>query len=140
MADNERIPLDREIWFDPDNPGPLHDALRADYARTWARAERRPSLRRHLEGCSVCRAIGEATAAAPAPTAGRKRLKLVLNKARMHTVLGLPENFEIVHMYADHDPNNVYVLVAGEGLPASHPDDETPIGRLDDLQGDSGEA
>lgn len=129
---NERFPIP-DVWFDANHPDSLHEALRADYARTKTLAGRRPSLRRHMEACPECQEIGGATAAAPSPLSIRKRLKLVLNKARMHQLLGLPENFEIVHCYAENDPNLVYVLVAGEGLPESHPDDATPIGRLDDL-------
>lgn len=132
MATNERFPLPQQAWFDPNNPGPLHDALRADFARTKARAEQRPSLRRHMESCGVCQSIAGATAAAPPPSAGRKRLKLQINKAQMHVRLGLPDNLEIVHMWADNDPNIVTVLVAGEGLPAARPDDATPTGRLDE--------
>lgn len=123
----ERFPMPDQVWFDPANPGPLHDALRADYARTRAAVERRPSLRRHLESCSVCQAITAGTAAAPPPTAGRKRIKLLLGPEQMHRLLNLPANFEIVHMFATHDPNIVSVLVAGEGLPDVDPSDETPV-------------
>lgn len=136
---NERFPLPERAWFDASNPGQLHDALRVDYARTRAQVLQRPSLRRHMEDCSVCQAIGGATAAAPPPSATRQRLKVVLTKSRMHQVLGLPESFEIVHMWADNDPNVITVLLAGEGLPVSHPDDETPTGRLDDVRDDDGD-
>ncbi len=128
---NERIPYPDRIWFDANNPGPLHDALRADYAATRTAVLARPSLRRHMESCSVCQAITTGHAAAPNPLSGRKRLKLVLGKEQMHQMLRLPENFEIVHMFAENDPNTVFVLVAGEGLPEVDDDQETPLGRLD---------
>jgi hypothetical protein len=125
-ATNERFPMPDQVWFDPANPEPLHDALRTDYAKARAAVERRPSLRRHLENCDVCQAITAATAGAPAPTAGRKRIKLVLGPEQMHRLLSLPANFEIVHMFATHDPNIVSILVAGEGLPDVDPLSETP--------------
>lgn len=134
---NERFVYPDSFWYDANNPGPLHEALRADYARAKTHAAKRPSLRRHMAACAECLEISGATVAAPNPLSTRKRLKLVLNKAQMHTVLRLPESFEIVHIYADNDPNVVYVLVAGEGLPESGDDDETPVGRLDDVAEDS---
>jgi hypothetical protein len=129
MADStsERISYPDQIWFDASNPGPLHDALRIDYARTKAATERRPSLRRHMAGCSICQAITAATAGAPAPSAGRKRIKLVITPEIMHRILNLPANFEIVHMFSADDPNTVSVLVAGEGLPETGWMAETPI-------------
>lgn len=127
---NERFSYPARAWLDVNDPDALHDALRADYAGTRAQVVLRPSLRRHMESCAECVAITGATQAAPSPLSTRKRLKLVLDKERMHRALRLPENFEIVHMYVDHDPNVVYVLVAGEGLPEVDADQETPIGRL----------
>lgn len=131
-------PNDRSVddkWYDPEgNPGELHDDLLRDYATTLRSIQRRPSLVRHMQACPLCQEISAATASGPPPMAGRKRLKLVLNKARMHQVLRLPEHFEIVHMWSDNDPCTVTVLVAGEGLPAVEPEDETPIGQLDDDQ------
>lgn len=132
------FPLNDQTWFDADNPGALHAALRADYARARALVERRPSLRRHLAGCRECAQITEATAAAPAPTAGRKRIKLVIGQEQMHRLLGLPANFEIVHMFACDDPNTVSVLIAGEGLPDTPPTEETPIAQLRDVTTDTG--
>jgi hypothetical protein len=126
MATNERHTFSERVWFDANNPGPLHDALRTDYAQAKAAINQRPSLRRHMESCSVCQAITAATVGAPAPTAGRKRLKLRIDPAGMHRLLNLPENFEIVHMFAADDPNAVFVLVAGEGLPETDPAAETP--------------
>ncbi len=133
MAGNssERFSMPEQIWFDANNPGALHDALRLDFARAKAAIDRRPSLRRHVAGCSICQAISAATAAAPAPTAGRKRMKLVINPGQMHQLLGLPDSFEIVHMYGTDDPNTVSVLVAGEGLPETDPSAETPIAPVD---------
>jgi hypothetical protein len=122
-----------EKWYDQNNPGELHDDLRADYARTRAVAAKRPSLVRHMESCSVCQAITGATAAAPSPLSTRKRLKLAIGPEQMHALLKLPPNFEIVHMYADNDPNVVFVLVAGEGLPEVPPLVETPVARIDDV-------
>jgi hypothetical protein len=125
---NERFPMpDNQMWFDANNPGALHDALRADFARARAAVERRPSLRRHFTDCSVCQAISAATTDAPAPMAGRNRLKLKVDLPTMHRLLGLPANFEIIHMFADDDPNIVWVKVAGEGLPEVAPTSETPI-------------
>lgn len=127
----ERFPLNDQTWFDANNPGDLHDALRADYARVKAAAERRPSLRRHMRDCSVCAAIAAAAAAAPNPISTRKRIKLAISKPQMHQLLKLPANYEIVHMFADNDPNYVFVLVAGEGLPEVEYDDgETPLQAL----------
>lgn len=123
----EQFPLPHSAWFDANNPGPLHDALRADYARTVEAAGRRPSLRRHMESCDVCRAIGGATATAPNPITSRKRVKLAIDNASMRRLLDLPDNYEIVHMYAEHDPNVVFVLLAGEGLPDVDPARETPL-------------
>lgn len=127
MATNERHVFSENVWFDASNPGTLHDALRTDFARTKAMVERRPSLRRHMEDCPVCQAITASTAGAPAPTAGRKRIKLRIDPAAMHRLLDLPANFEIVHMFAADDPNSVFVLVAGEGLPEVDPAVETPL-------------
>lgn len=137
MATNERFVFPHQAWYDADNPGSLHDALRADYVRTKAAAERRPSLRRHMESCSVCQAISGATMAAPNPVATRKRIKLAIGHEQMHTLLKLPANYEIVHMYADNDPNFVFVLLAGEGLPDTDPAVETLFGRLDDVRDDT---
>lgn len=134
---NERFVFPDQVWYDANNPGSLHDALRADYARAKAAAERRPSLRRHMESCSVCQAIGGATATAPNPVTTRKRIKLALGKEQMHTLLRLPANYEIVHMFADNDPNYVFVLVAGEGLPDVDPAVETPPARLADVLDDT---
>jgi hypothetical protein len=129
---NESVAADSK-WYDPaNNPGELHDDLRRDYVATRHEVQRRPSLVRHMQACEVCQAISAAQAAAPAPSAGRKRLKFVLTKARMHQALGLPENVEIVHMWANNDPCTVTVLVAGEGLPTVDDDVETPTGRLDE--------
>lgn len=128
---NERFPSQLQVWFDANNPGPLHDALRADYSTTRAQALVRPSLRRHMEACPECQEISGATQAAPSPLSTRKRLKLVLGKEQMHRALRLPDGFEIVHMYAENDPNAVFILVAGEGLPEVSDQDETPVGRLD---------
>lgn len=133
----DRMIFSEQQWFDANNPGPLHDALRADYARTRARALQRPSLRRHMEACSVCQSISDQTAAAPSPMSTRKRLKLVLDKSRMHRLLNLPDNFEIVHMFAENDPNIVSIIVAGEGLPAVDDFTETPTARLDDVPRDT---
>lgn len=130
---NERHSFSEQVWFDASNPGPLHDALRADYAQTRAAAERRPSLRRHMDGCGVCQAITAATTGAPAPSAGRKRIKLKLDSESMHRLLNLPANFEIVHMFSADDPNAVFVLVAGEGLPEVPPSAETPQVDPDDV-------
>lgn len=130
----DRMIFSEQQWFDASNPGPLHDALRADYARTRSRALQRPSLRRHMEACAECQALGAATATAPSPLSTRKRLKLVLDKSRMHRLLNLPDNFEIVHMFAENDPNIVSIIVAGEGLPAVDDFTETPIARLDDVE------
>ena len=124
---HERFTFPDQVWFDASNPGPLHDALRMDYARALAAVERRPSLRRHLAGCEVCQAITAATAGAPAPMAGRKRIKLEIDTEQMHRLLGLPHNFEIVHIFADDDPNIVSVLVAGEDMPEVHPAVDTPV-------------
>ena len=134
---NERFVFPDQIWYDANNPGPLHDALRADYARAKTAAERRPSLRRHMESCSECQALGGTTAAAPNPITTRKRIKLALGKEQMHMLLKLPANYEIVHMYADNDPNYVYVLVAREGLPDVDAAAETPVGLLEDVFGDT---
>jgi len=121
-------------WYDVDNnPGELHDDLRLDYARASRNAARRPSVRRHMEACEVCLSIGAATAAAPKPLSTRKRMKLVINAEQMHTLLRLPANFEIVHMFAQPDPNTVSVIVAGEGLPEVDYFTETPVARLDDV-------
>lgn len=125
-SSSERLTFPDQVWFDADNPGALHDALRRDFARAKAAADRRPSLRRHLAECSVCQAIGAGIASAPAPMAGRKRMKVQISPADMHQLLGLPPNFEIVHMFAADDPNMVSVLVAGAGLPETNPAAETP--------------
>lgn len=120
-------------WYDPDNnPGELHDDLRRNYAATYRHASVRPSVRRHMEACEVCQSIGLGRVREPNPLAGRKRLKLVLSPEHMHQLLKLPENFEIVHMFADNDPNTVSVLVAGEELPEVDAAAETPAARLDD--------
>ncbi len=134
-ATNERFPFPGRVWFDANNPETLHDALRADYAATRSEALTRPSLRRHMESCAECQSIRGGTTAAPSPLSTRKRLKLALTKELMHRALRLPENFEIVHMYAENDPNVVFVLVAGEGLPEADPNQPTPIGRLDETGG-----
>lgn len=123
---NERFPLPEQIWFDASNPGALHDALRTDYARAYTAIQRRPSLKRHFAACATCTAIAAATAGAPAPMAGRNRLKLKIDLPTMHRLLNLPDNFEIVHMFADDDPNIVWVKVAGEGLPEVAPTEATP--------------
>jgi hypothetical protein len=127
MATNERSFLPDQMWFDPANPDPLHDALRTDYARAKTAIERRPSLKRHFGDCTICQAITAATAGAPAPMAGRRRLKLKIDLPTMHRLLELPDNFEIVHMFASDDPNVVWVKVAGEGLPEVEPTAETPV-------------
>jgi hypothetical protein len=125
-------------WYDPDNnPGELHDDLRLDFAKTRRNALRRPSVRRHMETCEVCLSIGEATAAAPNPLATRRRMKLVINPQQMHTLLKLPANFEIVHMFAQPDPNTVSIIVAGEGLPEVDHLTETPTARLGDVPSDT---
>jgi hypothetical protein len=126
-SQNERFPMVDQVWFDANNPGALHDALRADYARAMTSVERRPSLRRHFEQCSDCQGIAAANAGAPAPMAGRNRLKLRIDLPTMHRLLDLPDSFEIVHMFADDDPNIVWVKVAGEGLPEVDPTSETPV-------------
>jgi hypothetical protein len=125
-------------WYDPDNkPGELHDDLRLNYAAARRNAERRPSVRRHMESCEVCLSIAAATASAPSPLSNRKRMKLVINAEQMHTLLRLPANFEIVHMFAQPDPNTVSVLVAGEGLPEVDHLTETPVARLGDASSDT---
>lgn len=134
---NERFISSDQIWYDANNPGALHEALRADYARARAAAERRPSLRRHMDACPECLAIAGGVTAAPAQLATRRRMKVRIGPAEMHALLKLPANYEIVHMYADNDPNFVYVLVAGEGLPAADPAAETPSGRLADVPGNT---
>jgi hypothetical protein len=121
------IPIPSQIWYDPANPEPLHQALRENYAAACAVVQRRPSLVRHMRECAECQAITASVSAPANPTAGRKRIKLVINPGHMHQLLGLPAHFEIVHMFADDDPNTVSVLVAGEGLPTVQADDETPI-------------
>lgn len=126
MASNERTFLPDQMWFDPGNPGPMHDALRDDYARTKVAIARRPSLRRHFAECPTCQAIEAAMMGAAAPHAGRRRLKLRIDLPSMHRMLGLPPNFEIVHMFADDDPNIVWIMVAGEGLPEVDPAAEAP--------------
>jgi hypothetical protein len=137
MAVNrEQFPLPDQMWFDPANPEPLHEALRLDYARVYAAASRRPSLRRHIEGCETCASISAATAAAPPPLSSRKRIKLILTAEMMHRLLQLPAHFEVVHMFADNDPNLVSILVAGEGLPEVPPNTEAPIVRLSDVTQD----
>ncbi len=123
---NERFPMPDQMWFDANNPGPLHDALRTDFARTRAAIERRPSLKRHFADCTICTSITAATAGAPAPMAGRNRLKLKIDLPTMHQLLDLPANFEIVHMWSDPDPNVIWVKVAGEGLPEVSPTEATP--------------
>jgi hypothetical protein len=123
----ERFPLPEQIWFDANQPSALHDALRNDFARARAAVNRRPSLRRHFEECPSCQAIAAAVAGSPGPTATRKRLKMVITPELMHELLNLPANFEIVHMFAEDDPNLVSVLVAGEGLPEVASGRETPI-------------
>jgi hypothetical protein len=134
---NQRFVADGK-WYDPDNkPGELHDDLRLDYAAARRNALRRPSVRRHMESCEVCQSIGAATAAAPNPLSTRKRMKLVLNAEQMHTLLRLPANFEIVHMFAQPDPNTVSILVAGEGLPEVDYATETPIARIDSVADDA---
>lgn len=131
---NERFPAPGRVWFDANNPEGLHEALRVDYSSARSQALARPSLRRHMESCPECQAIRTSVTGAPVST--RKRIKLVLTRERMHTILRLPETFEIVHMYAENDPNAVFILVAGEGLPAVGDADPTPIGQLDDDQQD----
>jgi hypothetical protein len=134
---NERFTVAGK-WYDPDNnPGELHDDLRRNYAMTYQYATTRPSVRRHIEACQICQSIGAATAAAPSPLGGRKRLKLEISQAQMHQLLRLPENFEIVHMFADNDPNEVSVLIAGEGLPETDELTETPRAQLDDVADDT---
>jgi hypothetical protein len=133
---NERFPAGGK-WYDPNNPGELHDDLRLDYASTYRHATIRPSVRRHMQACGVCQEIAAATTAAPSPTSTRKRIKLVIDKSQMHQLLRLPASFEIVHMFADNDPNYVGVLVAGEGLPEVAETGETPLGRIGDVHGDT---
>lgn len=134
MAVNrDQFDLPSHIWFDPANPEPLHDALRVDYARVYAAAQRRPSLRRHIADCEVCRSIAASVAGAPNPVSTRKRIKLVLTVEMMYRLLRLPPQFEIVHMFADNDPNRVTILVAGEGLPETPATAETPIVALADV-------
>jgi len=130
---NERFPMTDQVWFDAANPAALHDALRTDFARTKLAVERRPSLKRHVGDCPVCRAIIAAVGSTPAPTAARRRIKLVITPEAMHRMLRLPENFEIVHMFAVDDPNSVGVLVAGDGLPEADPLTETPTVSPDDV-------
>lgn len=131
MAANQRYDFSDQEWFDANNPGTLHDALRKDFMRTRAAVDRRPSLQRHVAECGVCQSIAAAAIAVPPPTSGRKRIKLVINLEQMHRLLNLPESFEIIHMYADPDPNAVTVLVAGENLPEVDPLSETPVTPLD---------
>lgn len=126
-----------QTWFDPDNPGPLHDALRLDFVRVKAAAERRPSLRRHMADCAVCQAIGAAVGSAPSPSSARRRIKLVITHEQMHSLLNLPPHFEIVHMFAENDPNIVSILLAGEGLPEQQSETATLTARLDDVVQDS---
>jgi len=118
---NERFSFPDQVWFDASNPGPLHDALGSDFARVRASIERRPSLRRHFAQCPTCQEIAAAVAGTPAPTAGLKRMKVKIDMQLMHQLLGLPANVEILHMWADGDPNIVWVKVAGEGMPATDP-------------------
>lgn len=123
-----------DAWHDAENPGTLHDALRLDYQRTKTTAEKRPSLRRHMETCAVCQAIAdERTGVLPAPVSTRKRIKLVIDPAQMHELLKLPAGYEIVHMYAQPDPNTVSILVAGEGLPEVSFEVETPLADVTDV-------
>lgn len=134
---NERFTLPQQVWFDAANPDPLHDALRADFARTRGRALQRPSLRRHMESCEVCQQIAAVSAAAPSPTSTRRRLKLQVDKAQMHQLLRLPASFEIVHMFAENDPNCVFILVAGEGLPEIDDLSDTLFVQVGDVGGDT---
>jgi hypothetical protein len=131
---NERFIFPDQIWYDANNPGPFHEALRQDYARAAASAVRRPSLRRHMTECEICEQIRTGVESAPAPSAGRRRLKLVVNQEQMHTLLNLPPNLEIVHMFADNDPNTVTILLAGEGLPEVAPGAESPLAPVDVAQ------
>lgn len=124
---DERHNLPDQIWFDANNPDPLHDAMRQDYAHAKTAIDRRPSLRRHVEDCTICRDIIAATMGAPAPTAGRRRMKLMIPPQLMHQLLNLPASFEIVHMFATDDPNAVFVMVAGDSLPEVGELVETPV-------------
>lgn len=113
MADDRHF-LPDQVWFDPANPEPLHDALRVDFVRVRTAAERRPSLRRHMESCATCAAIRVApqSTLSDAVQYERRRLKLTLDHDRFRELLGLPAAIEIVHVYAENDPNVVTILMA----------------------------
>lgn len=105
-------------WYDPTDPGRLHDDLRTNY---WAAVEviaRRPSTQRHFDTCSVCASIRADRHAGPAPLATRKESVWRITAQDMRRLLKLPDSYDVVVMWAEMNPNAVYVKLAGADLPA----------------------
>jgi hypothetical protein len=117
----------RAPWYDPNDPAQMHEDLRTNYAAATEIIGRRPSTQKHFDTCPDCRAVREAQNNAPSPLATRKRLKVRITAALMHQLLKLPASHEIVIMYSEPDPNAVYVILAGEDLPAVAEGDPTPV-------------
>lgn len=117
----------RAPWYDPDRPDELHGDLRVNYASALNVINRRPATVRHFEGCAECRAIRDAHEAAPPPLTTRKELLLRISATQMRELLKLPPGHDIVVMYAEMNPNAVYVRVAGADLPAVAADAPVPL-------------
>lgn len=117
---------DRLPWIDTEDPIALHLVMRANYAGAQAMLARRPALRKAHEGCQICaRIVAEQAGAAPAGVAPTRK-RLVIDQALMRRLLHLPAGVEIVHMYADNQPNVVSVITYGAHPPAADPDDAAP--------------
>lgn len=122
-----------DIWYDIHDPDSLHRDLLADYPAVQAVLATRPALAKAHADCRVCAAIARDVRSVPAPATGQ-RVKLRISKDRMRQLLHLPETYEIVHMWADNDPNAVSVIVAGGALPAMTDGDvELPLTTPQDL-------
>lgn len=111
-------------WYDLDTIDQMHADMRAGYAEVAARVANRPVLQKHIRECTVCAELKNGAGVRPLST--RRRLRVVLDADKIHKLLGLAPEHEIVFMYAEMDPNKIHILVAGADLPETPATAPTP--------------
>lgn len=116
------MPIPEHKRYSPLDRAEVHRDMQTDPVATARSVAAQPAVAEAHRDCAECATLLPARAAVPSRV-GKVRLTL----QQVVDGLNLPPGHRAVRMYASHDPQDLFVVIEGDGLEPVPPGQEAPV-------------